>query len=173
MNSEFINVVKTLPLRSFIAGLIAVLLQPGSAFAAGDDVGEHAIPHHWVAASAGYALERKRDKDKEAGVVGVEYGYRFAEHWGIGAVVEWVSSDTARDVAVAVPVSFHPHAGWRLFVGPGVEFAEEHNDWMLRAGVGYEFELSDRWTLAPEFAYDIIESGKRTYIFGLALGRSF
>ena len=165
-----------LSLRRWTMVALVMLLQSGSVFADGDkshEIGEHAIPHHWVAGSVGYAVERKRDKDADAGVVGLEYGYRFAEHWGIGAVVEWVTSDTARDVAVAVPVSFHPHRGWRLFFGPGVEFAEEHNDWMLRAGVGYEFELGDSWTMAPEFAYDIIESGKRTYILGLALGRSF
>ena len=155
---------------------LVMLLQSGSVFAAGEEVhasGDHAIPHHWVAASIGYAIERKREKDQEAGVVGLEYGYRFAERWGIGAVIESVSSDTARDDAVAIPISFHPYAGWRLFLGPGVEFAEKGNEWMIRAGVGYEFELRDRWTLAPEFAYDIIESGKRTYILGLALGRSF
>jgi len=135
--------------------------------------GQHAIPHSWVAVSLGYALERKREKDEEAGAIAFEYGYRFHEKWGIGGVVELLGQDTVRDVAVVVPLSFHPGAGWRLFSGPGREFTEKHDDWMFRFGAGYEFELGDRWTLAPEFIYDVIESGKRTYILGLAVGRSF
>ena len=71
------------------------------------------------------------------------------------------------------PLSFHPCAGWRLSTDPGVEFGEEHNDWMLRSDGGYEFELGHRWTLAPGVVYDDIEYGKRTYIFGLAFGRGF
>lgn len=135
--------------------------------------GQHAIPHHWVAGVVGYALERKREKDEETQAIGVEYGYRFSEKWGIGVVFETLGEDVVRDTALVAPVSLYPHAGWRLFAGPGVEFTDKYNDWMLRLGAGYEFELSDHWTLAPEFVYDVIESGKRTYIAGLALGYIF
>lgn len=162
--------------RSAITALLALTLLTGPAVASeseSHESGHHAIPHSWIAFSIGYALERKRAKDEEAGAIGVEYGYRFSEKWGVGAVVEALGSDTIRDASVVVPLSFHPYAGWRLFSGPGVEFGEKHNDWMLRIGGGYEFELGNRWTLAPEVVYDVIESGKRTYILGLALGRVF
>lgn len=156
--------------------LLALASMAGPALAAegeSHEAGHHAIPHSWIAFSLGYALERKRTEDEEAGAIGVEYGYRFSEKWGVGAVVEALGTDTVRDASVVVPLSFHPYAGWRLFAGPGVEFGDKHNDWMLRFGGGYEFELGSRWTLAPEFVYDVIESGKRTYILGLAVGRGF
>ena len=161
--------------RWAISALLVSALIAGPAIAAEVESheGGHAIPHSWVAVSLGYALERKRAEDEEAGAVGIEYGYRFSKKWGVGAVVEALGSDTVRDASLIIPLSFHPYAGWRFFTGPGVEFGEEHNDWMLRFGGGYEFELGNRWTLAPEVVYDVIESGKRTYIFGLAFGRGF
>ena len=151
----------------------ALIVGPAVAAEVESHEDSHAIPHSWVAVSLGYALERKRAKDEEAGAVGIEYGYRFSKKWGVGAVIESLGSDTVRDASIVIPLSFHPYAGWRLFTGPGVEFGEEQNDWMLRFGGGYEFELVNRRTLAPEVVYDVVESGKRTYIFGLALGRSF
>jgi len=165
----------TLYIKFLGAAVAGLLMLQGIAVAAEAEPHEdgHAIPHSWVAVSLGYALERKRAKDEEAGAVGIEYGYRFSKEWGIGAVVEALGSDTVRDASIVIPLSFHPYAGWRLFTGPGVEFGEKQNDWMLRFGGGYEFELVNRWTLAPEVVYDVVESGKRTYIFGLALGRSF
>jgi hypothetical protein len=162
-------------IRAPYLAFVLLALNAGSIAAeeGADHSGHHVIPHHWVAGVVGYALERKREKDKETLAIGVEYGYRFSEKWGIGAVYETLGADVVRDTALVAPVSFHPHAGWRLFAGPGIEFTDKHDDWMLRFGAGYEFELSDHWTLAPEFVYDVIESGKRTYILALALGYAF
>jgi opacity protein-like surface antigen len=147
--------------------------EPGSTTIFADVVYTNGNIYTGVAGVVGYAIERKREKDEETLAIGVEYGYRFSEKWGIGAVFETLGEDVIRDTALVAPVSFHPHAGWRLFAGPGIEFTDKHNDWMLRFGAGYEFELSDHWTLAPEFVYDVIESGKRTYILALALGYTF
>ena len=72
-----------------------------------------------------------------------------------------------------VPVSFHPGAGWRLFAGPGYEWAEKKNHWMLRTGFGYEFHLSGQWTLAPEFIVDWIDGGSVTLITGVGIGYQF
>ena len=162
-------------LRALYLILVVFSLSAGSLAAeeSAEHSGHHAIPHHWVAGVAGYALERKREKDEETLAIGVEYGYRFSQKWGIGAVFETLGEDVVRDTALVAPVSFHPGAGWRLFAGPGVEFTDKHNDWMFRWGAGYEFELTDNWTLAPEFVYDVIESGKRTYVLALALGYAF
>ncbi len=171
-----------MPVRSsislFLVILLALLLTTGPAWAAdsaGDQGGGgHAeIPHSVIAVSVGYALERKRGKDEEAGAIGLEYEYRFAEHWGVGGVIEGLGADVIRDVSVAALISFHPAGHWRLFAGPGYEFTEKDDELLFRIGVGYEFSLGDHWTLAPELVADFIEDGKRTYILGLALGREF
>ena len=157
--------------------LLALSLATGPASAAdnsGNKGGGHTeIPHSILAVSVGYALERKRDKDEEAGAIGLEYEYRFAEHWGVGGVIEGLGDDVIRDVSVAALISFHPSGRWRLFAGPGYEFTDKKDEFLFRTGVGYEFSFGNHWTLAPEVIADFIESGKRTYIIGLALGREF
>ena len=157
---------------------LVLLLVTGAALGADDASNERgevhaAIPHSILAVSVGYALERKRGKDEEAGAIGLEYAYRFAEHWSVGGVIEGLGDDVIRDVSIAALVSFHPAGGWRLFGGPGYEFTEKKDELLFRTGVGYEFSLGNHWTLAPEIIADFIEGGKRTYIFGLALGREF
>ena len=138
-----------------------------------DDTPDAEIPHSVIAVSVGYALERKRGKDEEAGAIGLEYAYRFAEHWAVGGVIEGLGADVIRDVSVAALISFHPAGHWRLFAGPGYEFTEQHDELLFRVGLGYEFSIGNHWILAPEAVVDLIESGKRTYILGLALGREF
>lgn len=76
-------------------------------------------------------------------------------------------------MSLAALVSFHPGGHWRLFAGPGYEFAENEDEFLIRIGVGYEFSVGDDWTLAPELVGDFLEGGKRTYILGLAVGREF
>ena len=44
---------------------------------------------------------------------------------------------------------------------------------LIRMGVGYEIPLHGKWTIAPEFAADFIEGGKRLFIGGFALGYEF
>jgi hypothetical protein len=38
---------------------------------------------------------------------------------------------------------------------------------------GYEFVLKHHSTPAPELSIDFIESGKITYVYGLAVGKEF
>jgi hypothetical protein len=61
------------------------------------------------------------------------------------------------------------------FIGlaPGVEFEEEEANFLFRTGVGYDFELSLRWSLAPEFNVGFIEGGHTKLIYGLSLSYSF
>lgn len=151
--------------------LAAGLLLAVPAAAAED--GAHALPHHHVSGLVAYALERKRDKDEEAGAIGLDYGYRYHEHWSVGGYIEALGDDTIRNVSLGVVANWHPADGWALFAGPGYEFTETKDKLLIRFGVGYDFELQNRWTLGPKFIYDVIEGGPRTYILGLAIGREF
>jgi hypothetical protein len=54
-----------------------------------------------------------------------------------------------------------------------VEFEEDEASFFFRAGVGYDFELSSRWSLAPEFNVDFIEGGDTKLVYGLSLSYSF
>jgi len=152
---------------------VAALMTAPFAASAAAGAEQHALPHHHLSVMLGYVLERKREKDEEAGAIGLDYGYRFHENWSIGGFVEGVGTDLIRDVSVGVVANYHPAGGWALFAGPGYEFAEKHDEWLFRVGAGYDFTLQNKWTLGPKLVYDVISGGKRTYILGLALGREF
>jgi len=137
--------------------------------------GNVSVPHHHAAVFIGAGTDTKRDgHEREVGIaLGGEYEFRFHEKWGIGGVLEGLGEDTLRDVVIAVPVSFHPAAGWRLFAGPGYEITEKKDKALLRVGVGYEFHLQGHWTLSPEIVGDFIEGGAQTWLGGIAISYEF
>jgi len=153
-------------------GLSAALLMLAAFAPASVSAGEK-IPHSHIAVSAGWALERKKEKDEEAFTLGIDYEYRATELWGFGGTAEWLGDDVVRNFTVVGLVSLHPAGGLRVFTGPGIEFTDKKDKAMLRLGVGYEFHLNERWSLAPEFFGDFIENGERTYVGAIALGYSF
>lgn len=50
---------------------------------------------------------------------------------------------------------------------------ESETSFTFRVGAGYEFELSRRWSLAPEFNADFISGKRATLVYGLSLGFGF
>ena len=159
----------TLPVFTLLVLLLNTPAFP--AFAA--EEGEHAFPHHHLSVLMGYALERKREEDENAIAIGFDYEYRYQEYWGIGGFGEWLDSDTQRDFTAGATVNWHPVGGWAVFAGPGVEFTPTKDKFLLRAGVGYEFELQNDWTLGAKAIYDLIEGGNQTYVLGIDVGRNF
>ena len=164
-------------LSKFLSTSLALLalLASGQVFAADGDHDEshHTLPHQHLSLMLGYAFERKRDTDEEAGAIGLDYVYRYHENWGIGGFVEGLGDDVIRDLSVGLLMMYYPVAGWSLFAGPGYEFTDKHNEILFRIGTGYDFTLPNKWTVGPKLSYDLIEGGKRTYVLGIALGREF
>lgn len=151
----------------------ACVLWPSAVWSV-EEEGHGGLPYHHVAVIVGGGVETESGHSDRAGVaLGLSYEYRFHEKWGIGASVDALGQNTSRDSAVAVPVSYHLTERWRLFAGPGVEFADHGNEFLIRLGVGYEFRLSGKWTLAPEFVADLVEGGKSLFIGGVAFGYEF
>jgi len=154
--------------------ILAALLCFAPVVARAADTGHGDLPRHHVGLFVGAGVETKRTgEDESAFAIGGVYEYRFHEKWGIGAAVEGLGSDTIRDLVIAVPVSFHPSGGWRLFAGPGYEFTEKHNNPLLRVGVGYAFHLREHWSISPEIVGDFISGGAQTWLVGVALGYGF
>ena len=147
--------------------LLSIVLSGSSALASD---GKHS---HHLAIFAGPGIEEKKDHDEDTYAVGVEYGYRFTEWFGAGIVYETLGKDTVRNEAVVLPLSVYPGKGWRIFAGPGYEWHDKKEKYLIRAGAGYEFELRERWSIGPEAYIDLIENGDRTWIVGLAFGFHF
>lgn len=153
--------------------LLIVWLIPSAAKAA--DEGHHDYHPHHLGLFVGGGVETKSDEpDHDKGLaVGLLYEYRFHERWGIEGVFEALGGDTIREIVVAVPVVLHPHAGWRLFAGPGYETTEKKDKWLFRLGAGYGFHLSGKWTLAPELISDFVDGGAITWLAGVSIGYGF
>ena len=108
------------------------------------------------------------DDDGTSFSTGLAYERRLNEKVGIGGLVEYTEG---REWVLAVPVNFHPTESWKLFLAPGLEREDGENEFMVRLGSSYEFEMGS-WTLAPELSFDFVDGDVKT-VFGLNFGIGF
>ena len=109
--------------------------------------------------------------DENAFSMGLSYEYRIAPLFGVGALAEYAAGDIESWV-IGTPITFHPYRGLSLVAMPGAEIAEDDTHFLFRLGIGYEFEIDERWSQAPEFNADFVDS-EIDYVFGLSLGYGF
>lgn len=102
--------------------------------------------------------------------IGLDYEYRLSRIWGVGFLFDYVGGDARASVAAA-GVFLHPVAGLKLLAAPGLEHHEGENEFLVRLGVGYEFEVG-RWALTPGASVDFVD-GDEAYVYGLYIGRGF
>ena len=160
-------------LRIFCMVAVIGVLSPSVVWSA-EEAGDGKLPDHHLALFAGGGVEAESGESSRAGFAfAFIYEYRFHEHWGIGAVADALGQNTIRDSAVVVPVSYHLTEQWRLFAGPGVEFSDHGDEFLVRVGVSYEIPLADKWTIGPEFAADFVNGGKKVFIGGVSVGYEF
>jgi hypothetical protein len=112
------------------------------------------------------------------GSLGLGYEYRFTELFGIAGMAEFTGGEIERAMAFGIGATVHPYKGLYFLIGPGFEVVDpEHEDreelFLFRIGVGYDFELTPRWSLAPEFNVDFVSGGETTLVYGLVLGYAF
>ena len=115
-------------------------------------------------------LGNTHDEGEDAFSVGVTYEYRFRKLIGLGALWEYADGDFDKWIA-GVPFFLHPYKGLRFEVAPGVEHAESDNEFLVRLGVGYEFEIG-RWSITPEFNMDFVD-GEESIVYGISFGYGF
>jgi len=140
-----------------------------SVFAADGEREEEEFHRNSVALFAGVT-----DDDQEtAPTLGFDYEYRFARHFGIGGLVDFALGDL-RSAVLGMPVFFHPSDHWKLHLAPGVEHRDDENNFLVRLGVGYIFEVGPLG-LAPTFMVDFVdeESVSEVYILGLGFEWEF
>jgi hypothetical protein len=149
--------------------LLLLGLVSGSANA--DDIDAHEtemLEHrHHIAVFLG---NTHTEHDEDAFTIGLDYEYRLTALLGIGALGEHAVKDIDTWV-FGVPLALHPGAGWRLVAMPGIEVHDGETEFLIRAGVGYEFEI-DRLTIMPEFSADFVDSEVNLGV-GVSLGVKF
>lgn len=132
------------------------------------------LPGHQLAIFAGGGVEKHNGHSESGTALGVKYELHFHEKWSAGVDLEKLyGSETDRSYVVGLTIGFHPTHNWRLFFGPGYEFHGKKDKALVRAGISYEWELNNRWSLSPEVIADFLDGGAKTYVAGLSLGYHF
>ncbi|MCX2983419.1 hypothetical protein EYC98_21375 [Halieaceae bacterium IMCC14734] len=107
---------------------------------------------------------------------GLEYGYRFTQHFGVGFVYEKTDEAHPGDGAEVLLGSlyYNPYANWRLGIGVGQEEiggSHSHKETLYRASVAYHFHVG-KFALSPLAAVDWVDVDN-LYVFGVAFSRPF
>ena len=111
-------------------------------------------------------------KDGHTGfTIGLEYERRLSELIGVGAVAE--ATPNGREFVGAVPVFFHPVGGLAFSIGPGFSVEDGHAHFLVRFGVGWDFELPAGLSLAPTVSYDLTEGTEDAVVYGVLLSYVF
>jgi hypothetical protein len=90
---------------------------------------------------------------------------------GVGGLGEYAGGDFDSWV-LGVPLFIHPYADLIVWLAPGVEIEDGETDFLFRVGLGYEFEIYPRWSLAPELNFDFA-GGDTKLVYGLTLSWAF
>ena len=101
--------------------------------------------------------------------MGLDYEYHLSELIGVGGLLDVAGGDV-RSFVVGVPVFVHPVGGLLLLAAPGVEHQNDgSNEFLIRIGVGWEFEVGERFVLTPILNVDFVD-GDKVYVYGVAFG---
>ncbi len=103
--------------------------------------------------------------------MGLSYSRRLNRLFALGGYIEHAAGDFDTS-AVGIDFIIYPHAGWLFKVSPGLEFDDGETKAQGRLGVGYDFEITREWSLAPEMNVEFVD-GERNFVYGLILGYGF
>ena len=105
---------------------------------------------------------------------GVEAEYHFANHFGVGAVLETTpEGHGGYGVTMALAMAhLHPGLNLRLSGGVGAEFVKGKTYEVFRLAAAYEHFMRKYYLLAPTVAVDFV-NGEENLVVGLVFGRSF
>ena len=106
-----------------------------------------------------------QQNSKFGGSIGLGYEYRIYKLWGVGGMAEFTRADVERRMAFGIGAYIHPYADLYFLLGPGVEFEDNEDSFTFRVGVGYDFELWPRRSLAPEFNVDFVSGGDTALVY--------
>ena len=121
--------------------------------------------------------------------LGLDYERRLSRLVGLGIGGEYVFGADERETLLGLLLNLHAIGGLVLAAGPGLEFAKEgHAEGDveaeqeesgtsthagLRVGIVYEFEVGQRYSIAPSIYTDFIDGKEPTFVWGLAFGVGF
>ena len=103
-------------------------------------------------------------------LIGGEILEQGPELFGVGALVDYAGGDL--DSTIVAGVAFlHPYKGLVLLGAAGNENTHHGDEFLVRLGIGYDFELSGGWTLGPLLNFDFVEDEETKEMFGIVVGK--
>ena len=151
---------------AFLSAVLVLVAWPAGA---ADEPDQEPESRHEVA----FFMGATDDDEEVAFTLGVDYERRLTPLLGIGGLVDFALGDL-RSAVFGVPVFFHPTERWKLFAAPGFERREGENNFLVRLGAGYSFDVGPV-DLEPSFMVDFLDEDEvsEVFILGVALVREF
>ena len=119
----------------------------------------------------GLLMGNTHEGGEDGFTVGINYVYRLSEINGLGGLIEYSSGELDSWV-IAAPLYIYPYKGLRLLLAIGFEERNSDTEFLFRTGLGYEFEINDKWNIIPEFKYDFVDSDEK-YGYGVIFSYEF
>jgi hypothetical protein len=182
-------VIDTSLRRSIRAALFFVLLAfVGAPAAFAQEHGEAAHHEHhknYLFLLLGGTTESISDDPETFFSAGLTYERRVSDLIGLGIGGEFVFGGEGREALAGLLLILHPVGGLGLAVGPGLEIAKEsHGEEghaeeetkthaALRTGLTYEFEVGEKFAVAPAVYLDFVDGKDPVLVWGLEFGLGF
>jgi hypothetical protein len=151
----------------------------------------HEFKHHRVAVIIGHGHVFGAENVDNGNIIitiptwGIDYQYWINDKYGVSIksdveIMDYVITITDENTVerttpfiVSTVFLYHPSKGWNFLAGPGIEFEESHNLFIIRAGVSYDFEFGKHWDFSPEFVFDLKEGKIGSFTWGIGVGKRF
>ena len=113
---------------------------------------------------------------------GFDLEYWFSHKFGLGLhtdlelltyVLERDGIEREQPFIISFVGIYHFYKQFSFHFGPGYEFEENMNFWLVRAGFEYEIQFKKNWDFTPTVAYDLKDGSFNTWTIGFGLGRRF
>lgn len=151
-----------LPVSALLAGLLWGVAPPAAAQ-------EEAARRNSIALFMGATLQAD---DDAAFTIGLDYERRLGQRFGVGVLADKAFGG-GRSWLLLGGLFWHPVRQVRLDVAPGIEINQEEDEqFVLRLGADYDFEIRERWSIAPNVNLDFVD-GRTVWVIGAELGYSF
>lgn len=158
-----------------------------------DEHHDHEFKRFRVAVNLAHAYMPKAATGLDGGALiipvwGLDFQFWFNEKWGLALkndieIAQYVLTENddsgeiqlrENPLIISLPLYYSPwEGGLTFFTGPGIELEEDHNFWVYRFGLGYEFELPGHWDFAPEFVYDLKNGSINSFTIAIGVGKRF
>lgn len=113
---------------------------------------------------------------------GVDVDYFFHKRWSVAVQSDIklqsfeiednnVMLKRSFPVAVAGVIHFHTKRHWSFFAGPGYEFENDKNLFLVKTGTEYSFEINENVEIALNFMYENKVDFYDTWTFGIAFNK--